>query len=373
MAEIDLTMERSHLFGFFYHGNTKPKDYCDSIVRWNKHVDTTGFTEEIHADVFTGDPKWRQERNRTTLLAVLKDLNLCLYDLFPCCESPLEINRGVLDVMRNFEIKSSYLPVNARPVWFLQEREAYTYQGEQRYRWVRITEEEMLAAIEAGDILLDRVVRDAARTVLGKKGADWTAFEIKSQEVLKENSKLVSGFRWELFDANMPSRVMSIDWTDEVSPRPDPFDLGMLCTDFKACISDMPPPDKQPDGEPIDILRANWQNKVRHDWRTYYPLYLRSAEWYLVRQVFFMMRLGSWVCANRHCDTKATQIQHISYQNVACEDFLDLIPLCNRCHAYFHQQIGILEKSYIEELQRKHENRDEASESIQLGLRLRFN
>ena len=365
------------IYGFFCHLNDQlPKNHCDSIIDWEGEVDKAEFTEKIHADMFTGNPNWKPERCRTTLLAVLGDMELCLYNMFPDCKSTLRINWNILRAMQNVDMEFAPLPVNDKPVWFLQRREYYNYQGEERVRWVRITKKEMLEAIAAGDIILGEVVRNAAHTIFSKNWKDcnpscgnWTAFEINSQKVLKANSKMISDLRWELFYAKTPSRLMSIEWTDEVSMSGGPCDLHLLCDNFNVDLSLMPSPDTDPQGKPIDIRKANWKNKVRLDWRTYYPLYLKSAEWYLVRQCFFMVS-GGRSCANIGCDTKATQIHHLSYMTVGCEKFKHLIPLCQRCHAYFHQCVNLLEKSDIEEIQRQHENREVSPESQPLQTRL---
>ena len=359
--------------GFFYHGNTRsPKNHCDSIVNWEHRIDIAGFTEDIHADMFTGDPRWKSERHRTTCLAVLRDLALCLYDMFPDCKSPLFINRDLLRAMRNVDMDFATLPSPDKMGWFLQKREYSNHQGEQKAKWVRMTEKEVLEAIEAGDILLGEGVRNVARTVFGKKGADWILFETDQEKVLKEDSKMVPGFRFELYIPKESARLMSITWTNEVSRAAGPCDLNVLCNTFNVSLSKLPPPDTDLEGKPIDILRANWKNKVRLDWRTYYPLYLKSAEWYLVRQVFFMVSNGH--CANVGCDTKATQIHHLSHNTVACERIQDLIPLCRRCHADFHQRVKVLGKSDVEEIQRRHENRAGSLDPLQpLQVRLRLN
>ena len=359
--------------GFFYHGNTRsPKNYCDSIVNWKHRVDIAGFTEDIHADMFTGDPRWKPQRHRTTCLEVLEDLELCLYDMFPDCKSPLLVNRDILRAMQNVDMDFATLPSTDKTVWFLQKREYYDHQGEQMARWIRMTEKEVLEAIESGDIILGEDVRNVARTVFGKKGADWIAFETHQEKVLKEGSKMVPGFRFELYTPKESTRLLSITWTDAVSRSAGPCDLNVLCDNFNVSISKMPPPDTDRAGKPIDILQANWRNKVRLDWRTYYPLYLKSAEWYLVRQVFFMVSGGH--CANIGCDTEATQLHHLSYMTIGCERFEDLIPLCQRCHAYFHQRVKVLGKSGVEEIQKRHENREVSAEPLQpLQVRLRLN
>lgn len=360
--------------GFFYHGSTSsPKDYCDSIVSWERRVDTAGFTEEIHADMFTGDPKRKSQQNRTTYLEVLADLELCLYDMFPNCKSPLLINWDILRALRNVEMDFATLPSPEKTVWFLQKREYYDYQGEQRARWIRMTEKQVFEAIEAGDILLGEHLRNVARTVFGKKGADWIAFETHPKKVLTEDSKMGAGFRFELYTPNESARLMSIAWTDEVSLPAPPCDLNGVCENFKVSLSKMPPPDTDPQGEPIDILQANWRNKVRLDWRTYYPLYLKSAEWYLVRQVFFMVSAGR-LCANMGCDTEATQLHHLSAMTIGCERFQDLIPLCRGCHADVHHRVKVLGTSDVEEIQRRHENREVSPEPPSpLQVRLKLN
>ena len=356
-------------YGFFYR--QAPADTCDSIVNWERPVDITGFSEAEHADMFKGDPKFLSSRNRTTLLEVLQNMNLCVHTLFPGCKSPLNVHRGVLKALTDVKIDYARLRTDQKSVWFLKKRERYESQGELKERWVRMTEQEMLEAIEAGDILLDMPVRAAARTVFGKKGADWTAFEINDEKVLLENSKMGRDFKFDLYYANPESRLMSILWTDKVSTYATPVHLKDLCDNFRVSINEMPDPEKNKAGKPIDILIANWVNKVRLDWRTYYPLYLKSADWYLVRQLFFMF--SQCTCANVGCDAKATQIHHASYMNVACENIEDLLPLCNRCHAHLHNQIRVLEMSDVESIQQRHENREVSSrhpQSYQTRLRL---
>lgn len=353
-------------YGFFHRGTTDAKDHCDSIINWEKSVDIEGFSESEHSDMFTGDKRFPSSRCRTTLLEVLEDLGLCLYDLFPNCKSPLKIHSGVLRALRNVDMDFVPLPVNDSQVWFIERRKYYESEGEMRQRWMRITEQEMLEAVGSGDIVLDTPLCSAARTVFGKKGADWTAFEINENP--NKYSKMNQDFRFNLYFANDTSRLMSIEWTGEVSQYADHIHLSTLCDSFKACMSAMPPPDTDTEGKPIDILHVNWKNKVRRDYRTYYPLYLKSADWYLVRQVFFMR--SECNCANLGCEAEATQIHHASYMNVACEKIGDLLPLCKVCHAYLHKKIGVLETSDVVAVQQRHENREPSEQPQDRQIRL---
>lgn len=66
-----------------------------------------------------------------------------------------------------------------------------------------------------------------------------------------------------------------------------------------------------------------------------YQKYLKSTHWKKFKREFF--KRFEKVC--RKCNSKdRIQLHHISYENLWCEQFLDVIPLCENCHAIRHNK-----------------------------------
>jgi len=67
-------------------------------------------------------------------------------------------------------------------------------------------------------------------------------------------------------------------------------------------------------------------------WKYYFNVYLKSDEWKHKREL--LMNYYKWEC--QECNNKATDIHHKTYDNIFCEKFEDLIPLCRKCHNKKH-------------------------------------
>lgn len=64
----------------------------------------------------------------------------------------------------------------------------------------------------------------------------------------------------------------------------------------------------------------------------YHNVYLKSAEWKHKRDL--LMEFYKNKC--QKCDSKASDIHHLTYDNIFKEKFKDLIPLCRDCHNKEH-------------------------------------
>ena len=64
-----------------------------------------------------------------------------------------------------------------------------------------------------------------------------------------------------------------------------------------------------------------------------YIEYLKSDEWKEKRK--YIMDMADWTCSK--CGNKATQLHHISYDNLGDEELdTDVIALCKDCHDEIH-------------------------------------
>lgn len=69
--------------------------------------------------------------------------------------------------------------------------------------------------------------------------------------------------------------------------------------------------------------------------RWYNSVYLSSAYWRWRRRQY--MKLAGYRCEIHNCTRPATQIHHLSYDNLYCEPNNDLMALCRDCHAWMHK------------------------------------
>ena len=71
--------------------------------------------------------------------------------------------------------------------------------------------------------------------------------------------------------------------------------------------------------------------------REEYIEYLKSAEWNERRKMF--MEEADWICSE--CGAKATQLHHLSYDNLGEEELdIDVVALCKECHEDIHDRSG---------------------------------
>jgi hypothetical protein len=92
-----------------------------------------------------------------------------------------------------------------------------------------------------------------------------------------------------------------------------------------------------------NILKLPFNN-----FETAYNAYLSSDAWHLKRQV--ILKRDKHLC--QFCNSaKATQVHHLSYDNLGNESDFELISLCHKCHQFIH---NIEEnKNYNDRSQRK--------------------
>lgn len=74
------------------------------------------------------------------------------------------------------------------------------------------------------------------------------------------------------------------------------------------------------------------QARFKIELEYYRNVYLKSDEWNHKRQL--IMDFYEWKC--QECDNKATDLHHVSYDNIFKERFDDLKPLCRNCHEKQH-------------------------------------
>lgn len=72
----------------------------------------------------------------------------------------------------------------------------------------------------------------------------------------------------------------------------------------------------------------------------YRNVYLNSKEWKEKREL--IMSFYNWIC--QKCGEKATDLHHVTYDNIFKEKFEDLQPLCRYCHENEHQENNIENK-----------------------------
>ena len=78
------------------------------------------------------------------------------------------------------------------------------------------------------------------------------------------------------------------------------------------------------------LKSANKHNLGRKKY--YNDVYLKSDEWKTKRKHILLRDNNKCVC----CQDDATQVHHISYNNVFSEHSYDLISVCNDCHNKIH-------------------------------------
>jgi hypothetical protein len=83
----------------------------------------------------------------------------------------------------------------------------------------------------------------------------------------------------------------------------------------------------------IKLIMFNYsQLHFERSLKYYRNVYLKSDEWKHKRKL--IMDYYKWMCAK--CDNKATDLHHITYDNIFKEKFDDLMPLCRNCHNKEH-------------------------------------
>jgi len=65
------------------------------------------------------------------------------------------------------------------------------------------------------------------------------------------------------------------------------------------------------------------------------PAYYKTMAWKIKRD-FLIGYYGKCILCGKNYGT--FQVHHNNYQNVPCEDFLDLILLCEKCHSEYHNK-----------------------------------
>jgi len=69
--------------------------------------------------------------------------------------------------------------------------------------------------------------------------------------------------------------------------------------------------------------------------KTEYIEYLKSEDWRVRRKM--LMEEADWTCCE--CGLKATQLHHLSYENLGEEELeVDVIALCTACHKEKHNK-----------------------------------
>lgn len=71
---------------------------------------------------------------------------------------------------------------------------------------------------------------------------------------------------------------------------------------------------------------------------TTYGTYYSSQEWANARTR--IMKRDGYRCQVQACTNRSECVHHISYNRLGCENDLDLISLCNRCHTSVHRKQG---------------------------------
>ena len=73
---------------------------------------------------------------------------------------------------------------------------------------------------------------------------------------------------------------------------------------------------------------------IRQDWGRWYNHYLNSEHWKVLRQK--VLNRDDETCQD--CGEYATDIHHLTYENVGNEALADLVSLCRKCHHRKHRK-----------------------------------
>lgn len=80
-------------------------------------------------------------------------------------------------------------------------------------------------------------------------------------------------------------------------------------------------------------------HKILSDNDESYVRYLQSEHW----QSVLLKYLHGRRCSG--CDLKATELHHVTYENLYQETDLDVLPLCRSCHSKVHLKLDAAKKS----------------------------
>lgn len=84
-----------------------------------------------------------------------------------------------------------------------------------------------------------------------------------------------------------------------------------------------------------NMLWAVYKKKRNDDWKEKYPAYLQTQEWKIKREEVF--RRDNYLCQFCH-HYSATQVHHLSYDNIFNEPLEDLVAICRTCHDKHHNK-----------------------------------
>lgn len=76
----------------------------------------------------------------------------------------------------------------------------------------------------------------------------------------------------------------------------------------------------------------------KKDFRGWYNEYLRTPEWYEKRAAVLERCCG--ICEGCRMAT-ASEVHHLTYQNVGNEFIFELVGLCHNCHERYHEKNGV--------------------------------
>ena len=191
--------------------------------------------------------------------------------------------------------------------------------------------------------------------ILGTKWKGQLVF-LGTETELMEKMKLPYGYKLVGIEYYFrPHGKYNIRWTDEKTNFTEILSefstLDIISDTYDCRFGDMPKIeiDNKTGKLSVDVTQASWHYKCRHDFNMWYPLYLQSGEWYIVRQT--IMSLSDSKCAMDGCYQKATQIHHKHYRNVGQEEISDLLAVCAKCHMRIHRKLKTLSDAQIIEVQ----------------------
>lgn len=84
--------------------------------------------------------------------------------------------------------------------------------------------------------------------------------------------------------------------------------------------------------EEIDCKRDEARNTNKEERKYWYQSYLLSEQWKTRRSA--VMARDNHIC--QYCGDEATEVHHLTYENIGNEPLEDLIAICRLCHAEEH-------------------------------------
>jgi hypothetical protein len=75
------------------------------------------------------------------------------------------------------------------------------------------------------------------------------------------------------------------------------------------------------------------RDEGRASWWRQYERHLSSDKWQQTRRLVFQR--ARWTCEWCH-EARATQVHHLSYEHVGCENLAELLAVCVACHDGIH-------------------------------------